>query len=227
MARKIFVSYKYSDDRVRFISRYGDNTPTTARHYVDSLQARLDANDEIYKGEDDGEDLSNFKEENIESRLKDRIFDSTITIVLISKNMKNLSIPENDQWIPWEVSYSLKEIQRNGRTSLTNAMMAVVIPDENGSYEYFIETIGCTHCGSVRWRNDLLFNVLRQNMFNRKQPKTTVCTNGVCGLLHTGDDHSYIYPVKWDNFILNVSSHLDHAVGIKENIDDYDLTKVV
>lgn len=226
MARKIFVSYKYGDSGVLHIQRQGEYDPTTARHYVDVLQAHIDANDHINKGEDDGEDMSGFKDETIASNLRDKIYDSSVTLVMISKNMRDVSAPEADQWIPWEVVYSLREKTREDRTSRTNAMLAVVLPDENGSYEYFVQPIGCVHCGSVRWKQDTLFNVLGKNMFNRKQPKTTVCPNGVCGVLHTGNDHSYIHPVKWSDFIPNINYYLDHATGLNSNINDYELVKV-
>ncbi len=226
MARKIFVSYKYGDSSVQHIPRYREYDPTTVRHYVDLLQAHIDANDHINKGEDDGEDMSGFKDDTIASNLRDKIYDSSVTIVLISKNMRDASIAEENQWIPWEIAYSLREKTREDRTSATNAMLAVVIPDENASYEYFVQPIGCTHCGSIRWRQDLLFKVLGSNMFNRKQPKTMMCPNGVCGVLHTGNDHSYIYPVKWSDFISNINWYLNHAVAINQNINDYELVKV-
>jgi hypothetical protein len=227
MARKIFVSYKYGDSSVREIPRYGDNSPTTARHYVDQLQEFLDANDHINKGEEDGQDLSSLKDEAIESKLRDKIFDSSITIVLISKNMKDPSLSEDDQWIPWEISYSLKEISRNGRKSSTNAMLAVVIPDENGSYEYFVQPKGCPHCGGVEWKQNSLFKILGENMFNRKQVRTVSCSGGVCSPLHIGADHSYIYPIQWDKFKENINSYLNHAVALKENIEDYIIIKTV
>ena len=167
-----------------------------------------------------------FKDETIASNLRDKIYDSSVTVVLISKNMRDPSLPEEDQWIPWEVAYSLRDKTREDRTSRTNAMLAVVIPDENDNYEYFVQPIGCVHCGSIRWKQDSLFKVLGSNMFNRKQPKTTICPNGICGVLHTGDDHSYIYPVKWDEFIDNINYYLDHATKLNENIDDYELVKV-
>lgn len=226
MARKIFVSYKYGDSGVLHIPRQGEYDPTTARHYVDVLQAYIDANDHINKGEDDGEDMSRFKDETIASNLRDKIYDSSVTLVIISKNMRDISTPEADQWIPWEVAYSLRDKTREDRTSRTNAMLAVVLPDENGSYEYFVQPIGCAHCGSIRWKQDTLFNVLGKNMFNRKQSKTTLCPNGVCGVLHTGKDHSYIHPVKWNDFIPNINYYLDHATGLNANIDDYELVKV-
>ncbi len=227
MARKIFVSYKYGDLSVQHIPRYGENDPTTARHYVNVLQEHLDANDHINKGEDDGEDMSGFKDETIASNLRDKIYDSSVTLVLISKNMKDTSVLEEDQWIPWEIAYSLREKTREDRTSRTNAMLAVVIPDENGSYEYFVQSLGCAHCGSIRWKQETLFKILGSNMFNRKQPRTIVCQGGSCGVLHTGNDHSYIHPVKWNDFLADINYYLDHVTGINQNIYDYELVKTV
>lgn len=228
MARKIFISYKYSDSSVRHIIRYGEYDPTTARHYVDSLQTHLDVNDHINKGEDDGEDMSGFKDETIESNLRDKIYDSSITIVLISKNMREVSIPEGDQWIPWEITYSLKEKTREDRTSLANAILAVVIPDENGNYEYFVQHSNCPHCNTITWKTDQLFGILKNNMFNRKQPKKMRCASSVCGLEpHTGNDHSYIHPVKWDDFISNINTYINIATEINKNISDYKLEKII
>jgi len=226
MARKIFVSYKFSDSGVQSLLPYPYQI-TTVRDYVDYFQQILDANDYIYKGENDNESLADFKDETIQTKLKDKIFDSSITVVFVSKNMKALNLPESEQWIPWEVSYSLKEITRNGRTSTTNAMLAVVLPDEYGRYEYFVEPLGCSHCNGVTWKINTLFSILGKNMFNRKAPNSYVCSSGTCGQLHTGSDHSYIYPVKWFDFVKNINVYFDLVSQIKQNIDDFNIRKSV
>lgn len=224
MAKKIFVSYKYGDSGVRpIVGIYGT---TKARDYVDLLQTHLSVNDHINKGEADGEDLSHFKEETIQSKLRDKIFDSSVTVVLISKNMKDYSLLEDDQWIPWEISYSLRDQTRQDRTSRTNALVAVILPDEHSSYDYFIQESNCPTCRTIVYKTETLFQILQANMFNRKQPIKAKCINGLCGVdHHTGDNHSYIYPIKWDNFILNVDGHINTAMEINNNIHEFELKK--
>lgn len=210
------------------LPQVGVLVPTTARHYVDYMQAHLDVNDHINKGENDGEDLSAFKDETIASRLRAKIHDSTITIVLISKNMKDRYLSEEDQWIPWEISYSLKEHARDGRTSGTNAIIAVIIPDENGSYEHFVRENTCQGCDSRTLMTDSLFEILRRNMFNRRAPRLLDCGyHPAESKPHIGDDHSYIHSVKWEDFIGNVNWHLEIADSLNENVHEFDLVKAV
>ncbi len=132
MGKAIFVSYKYSDAKVFQLPDIIGTT--TARHYVDKLAGLLEKEDHLYKGEDDGESMATLQDSTIASKLGDKIFCSSLTIVLISKGMKNDVVADKDQWIPWELSYSLKEQSREGGNSKTNAVLAVVLPDEFGSY---------------------------------------------------------------------------------------------
>lgn len=218
MGKKIFASYKYSDDDVESLPGKGWFESTTVRDYVDKLEDLLVDEDDIYKGESDGEDLSNWSEEEIEEHLKSRIYDSSITIVFISKGMKENS-PENNQWIPWEVCYSIKEIRRGGRTSQSNAILCVVIPDSNGNYDYLI-----THnsdCNCTNYNTSFLFPILRKNMFNVKEPTTSICNNQT---LYHGYS-SYLHMVKWEDFEKDYKSHIDISVYLKDNIEDYTLCK--
>ncbi len=73
MGKKIFVSYKFADDRVENLSLYRNST---VRDYVTRFEEILDPSDNIYKGESDGEDLSSLSEETIWKKLKDRKFET-------------------------------------------------------------------------------------------------------------------------------------------------------
>jgi hypothetical protein len=219
MGKKVFVSYKYLDSNVlRLNDVWG---VTSVRNYVDKLSIKLEeVGDHIYMGEDDGEDMGTLADSTIGSKLGDKIFDSSVTIVLISKGMKE-NEPENDQWIPWEISYSLKEQKRQGRTSKTNAVLAVILPDENNSYEYFITEHA--DCNCITYHTNKVFQILSDNMFNliNKESNVRYC-NGI--KIYEGSP-SYIYSVKWSNFISNINFYIDIAVQIMGNKEQYDLKK--
>lgn len=135
MGRKVFVSYKYKDNDVKMLPNV--TQPTWPCDYVDYIKEKILTNDDIYKGEESDEDISSWPEYAIWEHLKGKIYDSTITIVLISPNMKELGRWQRSQWIPWEISYSLRETTRNDRTSHNNAILAVILPNKNGSYNYY------------------------------------------------------------------------------------------
>lgn len=227
MGRKIFVSYKYADDDVEFMVRSYPKK-TTVRDYVNEIEDRLGPTSHIFKGEHDGEDLSALSDEAIWERLKDRIYDSSLTIVMISPGMRDASGPDRDQWIPWEVSYSLKETSRrdsdgNPVTSRTNAMLAVVLPDSSGSYDYYLRRLSCCQKGCVEHRTDCLFGILRRNKFNRRDVGAIPCSNGV----HWRGDVSYIKAVRWSDFIADMDRHIGDAYKRRDDIGSFRISKTV
>lgn len=96
MAHKTFISYKYSeaqDLRDRIIKALGDDAS-------------------YYQGEtSDSPDLTDTSTENIKKNLKDMMYDTSVTIVIISPHIKE------SKWIDWEIEYCLKNITRKNRTS--------------------------------------------------------------------------------------------------------------
>ena len=225
MGHKIFISYKYADPNVRKITNHWERD--TVRDYVDALEKYIkDKSDHVYKGESDGEDLSALTEEKIWSILKDRIYDNTLTIVMISPNMKD-STKERNQWIPWEISYSLKEVSRKNKagnmvTSSSNAILAIVVPDSVGSYSYYTYNRNCCSAGCSVYNTSRLFQILKDNMFNIKKPNKNVCDNN--SIIYHGDS-SYIISVTWDDFIKEPETYIDKAYYLQNSIERYDIVK--
>ncbi len=222
MGKKIFISYKYADSDVLQLSSSGYRR-TTVRDYVDLLETFFDKySDNIYKGESDGEDLSWLTDDQIWAKLKDRIYDSSVTIVIISPNMRESYRSEKSQWIPWEVAFSLRETTRNDRTSHCNAMLAIVLPDRNGSYDYYLTK---SFCGTTVHHTDKLFRILKDNKFNIKYPNRDYCSS--CGGYHYHGACSYIEAVKWGDFKTNVNGYIDAAVERQKNRANYNICKQV
>lgn len=199
MGRKIFISYKYSDSSVKRLSPYQE---ATARDYVDILQAKLEKDGiHINKGEKDNESLAQFKDKTIQTELSNKIFDSSVTIVLLSPNMKEKWTAESEQWIPWEIAYSIKNKKRSLSSSKRNAILLVALPDKYGSYSYVDE-------------RDFYFNIIKSNRSNLQYPYPANYLTPNCS-------QSYMLKCNWDNFISNVNGWINAAVEIKENADKY------
>ncbi|WP_242974137.1 hypothetical protein [Clostridium cagae] len=59
---------------------------------------------------------------------------------------------ERSQWIPCEISYSIRETKRSDYTSHSNAILAVILPDGTNRYKYY-ESLS-------------LFNIFSKNINN-------------------------------------------------------------
>ena len=227
MGRKIFVSYKYADGNVYPVPYISDYQPKV-RDYVTWLEKKFtDRTEHIYKGEHDSEDLSDKSDEYIWMKLKDKIYDSTITIVLISPNMKEAYKWDRSQWIPWEIAYSLRETQRGDRTSHSNAVLAVVLPDRNYQYNYFQSPLSYQRSdGQWSYGEDSIFSIIRKNQNNRFSYYSDFFSSKGIYPISVGEE-SYIPSVVWDDFIKQPMRYIDCAVQRKENIHMYDICKEV
>lgn len=217
MGYNIFVSYKYGDDSVQTLS---NNYWTQTRDYVNILEEELKKQGNVYMGERKDEDLSGFSEEYIYNHLKDKIFRTSITIVLISPQMKRTNSYDRSQWIPWEIYYSLRETPRNDMTSRRNGILAVVLPDKWGRYDYMLEDKHCCSSGCVIWHRNKLFTILSENMFNEKNSNNHICEDG--SKIHYGL-FSYIRMIKWKDFMNDIQGHLDTTDSIRKSADNYEL----
>lgn len=229
MGRKIFVSYKYADEKVaKLQDAYYEEVngrlqwnyrPTRVRDFVDKLQEKI-GTDNINMGEKDGESLDDFSNEQIETLLKQRIRQCSITIVIISKGMKEEGKSERDQWVPWEVSYSLRVVPTGGNTKQMNAVLGVVLPDETATYNwYYTEN---PNCNSVTHHKGQLFKILRDNIFNILEKEIRNCNGSE---IHENDEPSLIKTVKWADFMNgnNFEYYIKKAVEIKDNEAAYDV----
>jgi len=86
-------------------------------------------------------------------KLKDRMHDSSITALFISPNMMEFYKEERDQWIPWEIRYSLREETRNKRISHANAIVGIILPSRIEDYRY--------------WKTMWGFSIVEENIENR------------------------------------------------------------
>lgn len=216
MGNKVFISYKYADSSVQQFPTTSLFTPsTTVRDYVDRMQSRLERDGvHINKGELDGEDLSHFRDETIQSRLTEKIFDSSVTIVLISPEMRERLKNEKDQWIPWEISYSLRLKRRrfNGdreQRSNRNGILLVCLPDRSGSYEYITQSSGYY---GLEYSN-FFFQIIKNNLNNLKSSYN-----------YLDLPKSYMIFCTWAQFQSQMNDWILKAGRLRFHADKYNIT---
>lgn len=201
MAHKTFISYKYSeaqDLRDRIIKKLGEDAT-------------------YYKGEtSESPDLTDTSTENIRNNLRDMMYDTSVTIVIISPNMKQ------SKWIDWEIEYCLKNNTREDRTSHVNGVVGVIMKcDDN--YSWIKETkTNPDGCKSSSYADEFLYDIINANRYNQNPKKYS------CKICKTVDalTGSYIALVEEDAFLDNPGKYIDNAYDKSENdASGYDLTK--
>lgn len=201
MAHKTFISYKYSD----------------AKGLRNRIIESLGSDAIYYRGEDGySDDLSSLKAETIKGRLKDMLFDTTVTIVIVSPEMLQ------SNWIDWEIEYSLREYERNGTTSHTNGVVGVVMNDWTGGTGW-IKTNhnNADGCSSVSYNESKLFNIINKNRFNQT-PKKYACES--CRTVNSLNG-SYIALVGQDDFLADPTRYIENAYDKSQKLWNYDLWK--
>ncbi|MEW6613989.1 MAG: TIR domain-containing protein [Thermodesulfobacteriota bacterium] len=200
MARKTFISYKYSEAqglRDKIIKALGDDAT-------------------YYQGETaDSPDLTDTSTENIKKNLTDMMYNTSVTIVVISPNMKD------SKWIDWEIEYLVKEITRKGRTSKANGVVGV-IQKVNGGYDWLVTTTKKPDGCSVRsYDTSKLYDIINKNRYKRKGNKYA-CAN--CKT-YSQLDGSYISLIDAEEFLAVPKKYIENAFEKSEKADDFDLTK--
>lgn len=200
MAHKTFISYKYSE----------------ARDVRDRIVNSLGEDARYYKGEtSESPDLTDTTTDNIKRVLKQMMHDTTVTIVIISPNMKQ------SQWIDWEIKYVLKEITREDRKSFSNGIVGVIMK-HRGGYEWFKESNkkddGCT---VLSYKENLVCDSIKNNRFNRKDMEFSCKT---CQSFN-GKRDSYISYVEEEEFLRNPNKYIEDAYEKSKKIELYDICK--
>lgn len=192
MAHKTFISYKYSE----------------AQDLRDRIIESLGKDASYYKGEtSDSPDLTDTSTENIKKNLKDMMFDTSVTIVIISPNMKE------SKWIDWEIEYCLKNITRKDRTSHTNGVVGVIMKVD-GKYDWFkYSTTNSDNCIVSSYHDFKTFDIINKNRYNQ-DPKKYSCDKCKCVNALTG---SYIAFVEEDDFLGNPIKYINNAYDKGEN----------
>lgn len=200
MARKTFISYKYSE----------------AQDLRDDIINALGADATFYNGErSDSPDMTDLKTATIKKNLTDMMFNTSVLIVIISPNMKQ------SKWIDWEIEYCLQNNTRKDRTSQTNGVIAV-IKKVNGGYSWLkSNTQNADGCSSISYSEHLVYDIIKNNRYNQ-DPKVYSCNNCKSINALTG---SYISYVEEETFLANPNKYIENAFDKSENEDGFKLAK--
>ncbi len=200
MAKKTFISYKYDE----------------AQELRNKILDRLGEDAKFYRGETSSSpDLSDSTTERIKEYLKDMIFSTSVTIVIISPNMIS------SKWIDWEIEYALHNYKRGDITSRSNGVVAVIM-NVNGSTDWLkIHSINTHGLYKVQFRNEYLFPIISQNHYNSSPPLKH------CNECNTYDrlNGSYITMVDENEFLNYPNYYINNAYDKSKQLSNYILKK--
>ncbi len=192
MAHKTFISYKYSE----------------AQKTRDAILEAMGEDAVYYQGEtSESPDLTDTSTENIKRNLRDMMYGTSVTIVVISPEIKK------SKWIDWEIEYSLKRIPRKDRTSHVNGIVGV-IQKVNGGYGWFKSYVqNPDGCEVVAYKDNLVYDIINNNRLNQN-PKEYACDICKCVNELTG---CYISYVEEEEFLSNIDRYIENAFEKSQN----------
>jgi len=200
MAKKTFISYKYDE----------------AQELRNKILEKLGEDAKFYRGEtSNSPDLSDSTTERIKEYLKDMIFSTSVTIVIISPRMIS------SKWIDWEIEYSLHNYKRGDITSSSNGVVAVIM-NINGSTDWLkIHSINTHGLYKVQFRNEYLFPIISRNHYNSNPPLKH------CNDCNTYDslNGSYITMVDENEFLNYPDYYINNAYDKSKQLSNYILKK--
>lgn len=200
MAKKTFISYKYSE----------------AKDLRDNIIEALGDDATYYLGEtSDSPDMTDKTTDYIRGKLKDKIYSTSVTIVIISPDMKA------SKWIDWEIEYSLKQIKRGDIASGTNGIVGVVMK-YNGDYSWLRPTkIKVDGCSIISTNDDYLYAIIANNRFNQN-PKVYSCDK--CQTVNQLNG-SYISLINQEDFLSNPNYYIENAYEKSKDTNSYNVSR--
>jgi len=204
MARRVFISFRYSD----------------GAKYKKELSDLFDDETAIINCSEN-EDRSEMSEETIKKYLYSKLKTTSVTIIIITPEAvshKKNWLGQCDDWMYDEIRYSLEDREENR----CNGIVAVYVPEAKG--KLIQENIHkCQTCNKEQ-KIETIFNVdnlFRKNMMNvKKSYKTSPCEG-----VYDSDKDSYCSLVSWDEFKANYKQYIENAVDKREHTERYELVK--
>lgn len=119
----------------------------------------------------------------------------------------------DSDWIPSEISYSLRKVSRDETQSQRNGIVGVIQKIDGGYGWIKSTTTKADGCTSNSYREELLPQIIRENRYNQ-YPKVYSCERCKTVSQSTG---SYISLIEEDDFIARIDEYIEQAFKKSEN----------
>lgn len=203
MARETFICYKYSE----------------ATDLRDEIIKKLGEDASYYQGETaESPDLTDTSTDNIKNNLKDMIWGTSVSIIIISPNLKQ------SKWVDWEIEYSLKKIKRGEITSGTNGVVGVIMK-VNGSYDWLVNvTKNADGCSTRYINSEKLYDIINANRYNLNIDEKYACNT--CKTFNQLNG-SYISLIDEDDFLNEPQKYIENAFDKSKVLSNYTISKQI